>query len=70
MMDPQEISKLSASAQADQRTAFVVNIAADVAAYYKRLLGQVPKALAAELTMQAAAYLWGAGGCGCGEGDG
>lgn len=73
MMDPQEISKLSASAQADQSTAAVVNVAGDVAAYRARLIiDRVPRQLADQLTMQCAAYLLQSlvGGCGCGDGEG
>lgn len=62
---------LSAIAEADQSTAALVNVAADVAAYRARLIAaKVPRILADNMTIQAAGYLLQSlvGGCGC-EGE-
>lgn len=56
--------RAAAVSESDQVIAAVVSMADQVAAYHARLVkAGVPKALAAELTLQAGAYVWGAGGC-------
>lgn len=53
----------------DQRTAGIVNLAADIAAYHARLVkaGGMPKALIQELTLQAGHFLWNGETCTCDE---
>jgi len=59
-----ELGSLSDIADGDQRSAAVASIANDVASYFKALRREkVPLALAQELTLQAANYLWQ--GCAC-----
>jgi hypothetical protein len=65
MDDLQSFASRAASvSETDQRAAFIVDIATDVAAYHRKLVeSKVPRALAAELTLQAAGFLWNGPGC-------
>lgn len=61
-----ELGNLSGISDGDQRSASIVNIAADLVSYHARLSeSRMPKALVSELTMQAGHFLWGGSGCEC-----
>jgi hypothetical protein len=63
-------TRAAAVSETDQVLAAVTSMAEQVAVYYRQLVkSDVPKALASELTLQAASYVWGGSAC-CHEGEG
>jgi hypothetical protein len=65
-----EIRRMAAVAETDQVLAAVASMAEQTATYYRTLIAaKVPKALANELTLVAANYIWSGPGC-CHEDEG
>jgi hypothetical protein len=63
-------TKAARVSESDQVLAAVAGMAEQVATYRAQLIKSgVPKALANELTLQAAAFVWGAGACCHGDED-